>query len=282
MFARQVPQLLLFSVLALAACQIDKEPTAPTGADASPIPLARPTEPEVVWSPTAIDFGNYPLGTGQPTLDFTLTNSGGAARGLEIQLVQPFPADADFALVPVTNGCGRALKAGASCVVRVRYSPAAANTFSGVQLSATAKNMQAILWAETYGSSYPLPALTLSPAMYLGEDEDNSAGDWRHWMQPGQSTIHFTVTNTGSSPTDAMSLSKFGGGFPDRWSITSNTCSNVTLGSGQSCAFDLSHSTTECGDGEGGTRDFQRFVLARDSDASIVFNHTVIKLCPVT
>jgi len=111
--------LSLLPVVTLAACQTIEAPTAVEEPDLPPPAAAAPAPPFMQWSETFWNFEYVAVGQTSSKV-FTITNSGGAARGLVVELLVNVPTT-DLRIV--ANTCGRNLKAGASCDVTVQLAP---------------------------------------------------------------------------------------------------------------------------------------------------------------
>ena len=86
-------------------------------------------------SPNPLAFGNWALGTTSPTMNVTVTNSGGAALAggtftLGGGTPQPFSRVTTGTFPTGAPNCGAALAVGASCTVKVQFAPATATAFS--------------------------------------------------------------------------------------------------------------------------------------------------------
>ena len=119
MSTRQNAPLFLLPVVALAACQSLEAPTALEEPVVAPPATAPPAPPFMQWSENFWNFDYVPVGQVSDKV-FTITNSGGAARGLVVELVVNVETT-DLRIVAST--CGKQLKAGASCDVTVRLAP---------------------------------------------------------------------------------------------------------------------------------------------------------------
>ena len=75
----------------------------------------------VQLSPTSLNFGNQPVGTKSLSKGITLSNKGGAAVSITGISITGTSA-ADFAQ---TNTCGSSVAAGASCFIKVTFTPSA-------------------------------------------------------------------------------------------------------------------------------------------------------------
>jgi hypothetical protein len=84
----------------------------------------------------------------------------------------------------------------------------------------------------------PAPPL-LAPASLSISPTDKDFGV----VSPGDSSPQtFTVTNSGGSPSGALS-SSLGGANPSSFGISSDTCNGIALGAGSTCTLDV-HCTT--------------------------------------
>jgi hypothetical protein len=79
--------------------------------------------PAISFSATSVNFAGNPLGVNCPTKDVTVTNTGNVPLGITaITPSAPFSE---------TNTCPASLAVGASCVVSIRFTPAAVGTVPG-------------------------------------------------------------------------------------------------------------------------------------------------------
>ena len=89
--------------------------------------------PAISFNPTSLKFGKVPVHTTKGRKKVTVTNSGSAALN-----ISSIAVTGDFALVPVTQtkkvtpcSNGLSLAAGASCVIRVSFTPTQVGTRTG-------------------------------------------------------------------------------------------------------------------------------------------------------
>jgi hypothetical protein len=180
-------------------------------------------------SPTTQSFGTIVIGsTSSATL--TITNGGGLASGPLTLAV----SGADAASFVLSNGCGAALAAGASCNVAVIFLPSAAGartatvTVTGLPGGTTA--------AALSGNAATSAALTMNPATY----------DFGTVALGNSSNEHtFTITNAGGTTSGAVSTLLSGLAAAD-FNVASNSC-GATLAAGASCAVDIRLSPSSTG-----------------------------------
>jgi hypothetical protein len=79
------------------------------------------------WSPREMNLGNQPVGTSSPAHAITLTNAGTAPITLfSVQIGGVNPGD-----FTQTSNCGSSLNPGASCTIRVTFTPTAVGSRLG-------------------------------------------------------------------------------------------------------------------------------------------------------
>jgi hypothetical protein len=185
-------------------------------------------------SPSNQDFGSVAVGSSSASFTFTVTNNGGEASGPLSRTVGGTHA-AQFAITGGT--CGTApLAAGATCTVLITFSPAGTPVpgarSATLTVSATPGGSST---AVLTGSATPGPAaLSISPTSreFGGVTRGQTSG-----------TFTFTVTNTGQSPTTALSVTKTGTTeVQNQFPITNNTCTGVTLAPNGTCTMLVSFS----------------------------------------
>jgi phospholipase C len=110
--------------------------------------------PAVTLNPTSLTFAAQNVGTTSPSQNVTLTNSGTSKL-----TINSITASGDFAQ---TNTCGTGGKAGASCTIRVTFTPTVAGTRTGsVTISDNAGTGTQTV--PLTGTGVDAPAVTLSP-----------------------------------------------------------------------------------------------------------------------
>jgi hypothetical protein len=170
-------------------------------------------------------FGGVNKGTpSKPPITFQVSNTGGVASGVPTVSVTG-PNMGDFMQ---TNNCTAAIPANTmnGCQIVVTFTP---NTTMGE--SATLN-----IAANPGGTTVPLTGTGTQPTIGI------SPSPWNCDALPGQMTSQlFTVKNTGSGPTGALSIA----GLPSNgFSIAvtpPDTCSMMTVGAGSSCTFSVQY-----------------------------------------
>ncbi|MBI3670423.1 MAG: choice-of-anchor D domain-containing protein [Acidobacteria bacterium] len=195
-----------------AASSPDNDPLSGTGLTPAGVSL----------STTSLAFGNQRVGTASSPLGVTLTNNGGTQLNIS-SLALGGANPADFAK---SDTCGASVAAGASCTIRVTFSPTAAGARSaGVTIiDDAAGSPQTITLSGTGTAS----ALLVSPASV-------SFGNQNVGTSSPASSI--TLTNSGSSPLTISGISITGPHSAD-FSITS-ACPTApaALAAGSNCSI---------------------------------------------
>ncbi|MFN8537727.1 MAG: choice-of-anchor D domain-containing protein [Thermomicrobiales bacterium] len=176
----------------------------------------------VTLNPGAINFGEVPTGT-SVARTVTVSNTGDAPLGITSVGI----AGSGYAISG--NGCiGQILNPGQSCTFAVTFSPATgANT--GTVTVTTSVGAPTIALTGIGVSS----VLSFTPApLNFGQLSVGTS-----------STLGVLITNTGGGPVSISSV----GGLAGPYSITGTTCTNVTLGAGESCAVTVQFSPGAAG-----------------------------------
>jgi hypothetical protein len=181
-------------------------------------------------APPLVAFGNVTVGaTGGPTT-VTVTNTGGAAAS-SVSFANSNAAR--FALS--ANTCGATIGAGASCTLKVAYSPVVAGADSAtVTVSYSGGGALAISLTGTGVAGVPPPGsgqLSLPAAVTL---PDTALG-------ATSAAQIVTVSNIGGAAVSVTSIASNSGEF----GVTSNTCGSVAVGG--ACTFALAFSPASTG-----------------------------------
>jgi hypothetical protein len=221
--------LLLLPLLALAMAGI----VGAVAADAATAPAS------LAWSPTT-SSGTYNYGTlaakATKSVTFTLTNSGGKASGpLTITL------SGSSAFISTQDGCsGGSLGPRKSCTDTVEYASTSSGQRTTATLSATGEGSSASLTLTGTTSVGTIPTLTLSPGTF--EQINNGANIYSYVFpntNAGSSvTTTFTVTNCGTCAAYTFTI-QCESLCPAPFTLLHDKCTNMNLGSNQSCTFDL-------------------------------------------
>ncbi|HET8910464.1 MAG TPA: choice-of-anchor D domain-containing protein [Ktedonobacteraceae bacterium] len=144
-------------------------------------------------STTSLNFGNQTVKTTSAPQTITLTNTGSAALSISMVQIQGYTAN-DFAQ---SNTCGSSVAAGASCTIKVTFTPGALSTRSGsiVITDNSADSPQSVVLSGTGVSA--VPSVTLTPnSLDFGTETE------------GVTSAPQTVTLTNST-TSAVTFSNF-------------------------------------------------------------------------
>jgi hypothetical protein len=177
-------------------------------------------------TPTALDFGDVPVGSTSPVQAVTVTNVSGAP--VQMEGVGGAPGG-DFSGSQTCQGI--TLQPGESCAMHFDFSPS--GTGETTAISAGAWNGQPFE-VELRGSGVG-PSFLITPlALDFGEVPVGSTS-------PVQAV---TVTNVGGAPVQMEGV----GGAPGGDFSGSQTCQGITLQPGESCAMHFDFSPSETGE----------------------------------
>jgi hypothetical protein len=178
------------------------------------------------------DYGSIVQGTTTPAAIFTVTNSGGTASGTPSVTVTGSNG-ADFQVV--SNTCTTSLAAnGGQCQVGITFKP---STTSGeaATLTVSASPGNAPQVGLTGTGVAAVASITLSPTSWQAPATSETATN-------PPTTQQFTVTNSGTGATNALSITVLpNSGFL----VQSDGCSSQALGAGGgTCTFTLAFQPT--------------------------------------
>jgi hypothetical protein len=174
--------------------------------------------PALGVSPASLTFAAQPVGQASLPQTLTVSNTGGAPLanvGFQISGLS-----ATSFSIGITT-CGATLANGASCIVQVIFTPAAAGgSTASLAVSSSTAGVQPVSVALTGAGQVPA-GLNVNPAQLVFPI-----------IAPGQSSPSQTVTltNTGGSAANSLTLSA-----TPPFSLTQNTCA-ATLAAGASCS----------------------------------------------
>ncbi len=175
-------------------------------------------------TPNVQPFGTVAVGSTSPKVSFTVTNTGGVPSGVPAVGVGGSNSS-DFSIQ--SNACTTALPAAGTCIVVVRFNPSAAGGKSAI-LSAKATPGGTAMAVLTGDAADGSTGLSMSPSL----------NDFGPILVGAQSpTVKFTVTNSGTLATGALTTS-LGGVQPGQFQITTNTCM-AALMPAATCAIEV-------------------------------------------
>jgi uncharacterized membrane protein len=158
-----------------------------------------PATPSITLNPASLSFGSVTVGSNS-TLNFTITNSGSAT--LNVSQISIAGTGFTLSMVPTLP---LALAANQSATATVRFAPLTATAASGtVTVSSDASNgtTKTVTLSGT-GLAPATPSITLNPAsLSFGSVTVGS-----------NSTLNFTITNSGSATLNVSQISIAGTGF---------------------------------------------------------------------
>jgi hypothetical protein len=178
-------------------------------------------------SSSTLAFGNQTVGTTSTTQSVQLTNTGNTALG-----ISSVATTGNFA---VTHNCGSSLAQGASCTANVTFTPGTASALTGNLSFATTVGSESVSLTGTGVAPAPSFALSPNPIAFGVAGSLNSS-------------LNVTFTNTGSS---AFTVGSLAATPSDTFSISSDTCSGVSLAAGKTCSFVVNMYTPNVGDYSG-------------------------------
>ncbi len=181
------------------------------------------TDPMLSITPTPYDFGTNVVSTVSAAQTFTITNTGESDSGTIMASLSG--SDATQFMIE-TDGCmGMTLGAGATCTVDVVYAPTAAGSHSADLLVSASPGGS--VTGVLSGTAVRPAALQLVP----GSQDFGSVTEGM-----SSATVDFTLTNTGGVDTGTIDHT-FGGTDAGAFSVTTSTCSGITLAGGASCTI---------------------------------------------
>ncbi|HMG56550.1 MAG TPA: choice-of-anchor D domain-containing protein, partial [Kofleriaceae bacterium] len=216
----------LMGVVLLASTSCGDNHAAPDAAgDASP------GEAILHINLTSSDLGSVTLGVASPAATFTISNTGTVASGAITAAL-----DGDTVSFSVNRNDCATLAAAASCQVAVVFAPTSAGP-KATTLRVSA-NPGGAVTASLSGRGVTLGALSVAAsANMLGGVVVG---------QLGATTATFTVTNTGGTPTGAITIQP-AGSDPDEFATSADTCAGHILAAAGSCTFVGTFSPTSAG-----------------------------------
>ncbi len=161
---------------------------SPGGAAAASLSGTGVAPAALALTPATQSLGSLVIGAQSTPFAFTVRNSGASPSGA----ITPTLASSDFSIV--SNGCTGPLVANATCSISVQFTAAAPAGAKSAMLVVTASPGGNAMSTVT-GTSIAAGALTMSPSTH-------PFGDVLAGAQSIEQT--FTVTNTGGSPTSAL------------------------------------------------------------------------------
>lgn len=186
--------------------------------------------PNLVATPTSVNFGSVVQGSFSSGQTVTLQNLGTAAVSLD-----SFTVSSPFVLS--TNGCGSSLAGGASCNVVLQFHPDALGTRLGsLHVASNAAGGPADVSLSGVGVMAPSTASLSATGHDFGS------------IGIGTSSVPWTllVSDNGPGPIDVSAVT-LNGANPADYAILSDSCSGVTLSQGGSCSVALAFQPSAAG-----------------------------------
>ncbi|MCC6995528.1 MAG: choice-of-anchor D domain-containing protein [Deltaproteobacteria bacterium] len=174
---------------------------------------------QLSMTPTAYNFGSVAVATSGTTVDFTISNAGGQPSGA-LTVALGGPDAGEFSIV--SNACGAAIGAGASCVVRVRLSPTTGGAKSAA-LTASANpggSVTAALIGDTGAGDQARLVSSVSGRHDFGTVVLNKMS----------MPTRITIRNTGTARSGAIASSALSGSNPAAFAIVGNDCRQKDMG----------------------------------------------------
>ncbi len=234
---------LAFAPTSVGASAASIEVTAIPGgavmASVSGVGLATPA-PDLAMSPAAIDFGN--VGAGQTSPDasscfqppanrLTVTNTGTVASASLTAVV----SGAGFAIA--NDLCsGHSLDPGATCTIDATFT-------AGGTLGSQTGTLTVMAASLVVHADLTAEVVTDGGGFLSANPESLSFGTVT--IGSTSATRSFTVANNGACPTGPLKLQTIGLDATEFTILSSSTCANATLASGQSCSVDIAFEPTE-------------------------------------
>jgi HYDIN/CFA65/VesB-like, Ig-like domain len=175
-------------------------------------------------SPTSWDFGTLEPGSVSPSTTFTLTNDGVVSSG-QLAVTLDGTDAGEFAVL--TDSCtGIALGPSEPCTVEMVFAPAADGAKSA-SLRVQDSNEEAVASLAGFAG---VPVLSAAPTSI--SFPDTAATD-------SSAPVTITLTNEGPGIANDVQIN-VEGTDPSSFSVSSDTCSNATLGATQDCTVEVS------------------------------------------
>ncbi len=173
-------------------------------------------------TPGTLDFGQVFAGLSSPDRTFTVTNAGSApTEALLVRLT-------GNGFTKGTDGCdGQVLAAGATCDIKVAFTPQAAGAASAILRVIDAGATVRTLSSNLSGTAVTPPALSLGPTM--GTFVDTVAG-------ANSADVTFTVSNTGGGPTGGLTVTS---SDATQFVLGTDNCTSRTLAPSDSCTVNV-------------------------------------------
>jgi hypothetical protein len=180
--------------------------------------------PAVTLVPTALAFGNTVVNTTSMGKNVTVTNSGNATLN-----IASIAVSGDFAQVTSTKPCGSTLAAGASCIIRVTFTPTQLGLRTGnITITDNAANSPQTV--PLSGKGVPQVALTPSSKTYAAQTVGTTS-----------LPKTFTLKNYQSVTLSSIVISTTGD-----FSVSSTTCT-TSLAAKASCTINVVFTPTAVG-----------------------------------
>jgi len=180
--------------------------------------------PVVTLTPTSLVFGNTVVNTTSMGKNVTVTNSGNATLN-----IASIAVSGDFAQVTSTKPCGSTLAAGASCIIRVTFTPTQLGLRTGnITITDNAANSPQTV--PLSGKGVPPVALTPSSKTYAAQTVGTTS-----------LPKTFTLKNYQSVTLSSIVISTTGD-----FSVSSTTCT-TSLAAKASCTINVVFTPTAVG-----------------------------------
>lgn len=173
------------------------------------------TQPNVQFSPTAMNFGSVNTGSASTPVTVTLTNTGNQALTISSVTINPSvgtPADFAFTTTSGSNTCASigSLGANGTCTITVTFTPATLGSITGeVDVADDAPGTPQIIPLSGTGTA---PGVNLNPSTLTFPSTSvggaPSAAQTVTLTNTGTSSLSiFSITTTGANPGDFQILS---------------------------------------------------------------------------
>ena len=180
-----------------------------TGSGTMAPPTANPS-----LAPTTFNFGAVSVGATPTSAVFTLTNpTASALTPLTINVGAGFTQ---------TSTCGAALMANASCLITVRFGPAAAQAYSGA-LTVVAGSTNLTSSLAGIGTAAPVPPVVTPPSSLTEVSPKRAVGNVSSDLAQTLS-YSFTGNSTVVTPGDGIFCFDLIGALPSGSTVTGNPC----------------------------------------------------------
>jgi hypothetical protein len=196
---------------------------SPGGSGVSQLTGTSLANPSLSVAPASKDFNSVTMGS-SASASFVISNLGGVTTGVPAVAINGTDA-AQFSIPAGGNGCTVALPANGTCMVSVRFAPTATGVKMGALAISATPGGSATTTLMGTGIAQGLIAITPTNQAFTSILQGTTGAP-----------VSFTITNSGGSPTGALTASIVG---TTEFQIAADTCSTMTLAAMATCTVSV-------------------------------------------